>query len=799
MSQELVTITVDGKQVQVPNGQLLVEAAKAANVDIPVFCYHKKLDPAGVCRMCLVDVEGQRKPVTACTMPVSDGMVVHTETPEVQALQRGVIEFLLLNHPLDCPVCDKGGECPLQDNTYRWGVSGSRSLDPKFRRRKAVDLGQFIVLDEERCILCRRCTRFDDEISQEENLIIAERAHLNVVTTAQGDSFDSYFSGNTIELCPVGALTSDLYRFKSRPWDLASVPSVCNGCSVGCNTQLDFRMGKLLRVLARENEDIDDGWLCDRGRFNFEYVQGEHRITRPMIRKDGELTEVTWEEALSEITVKLREIKRDHGAESIGAIGGGRLSNEEAYLFQKMVRTTFGSPHVDWRSGEQYVASSGDFPGKISDVSRSTGILLVDVQPAERAPVLDLRIRRTAERGGALVASVGPVMPTYRSGCKQFQVLPGEIAPLLEGEELVNLYEDIERLTVVWSGRHPEIGVALHGLLTRLKNKGTEVHLLIPGEQSNARGAEAFGVRPDLLPGYRDINDPASREDVESAWQTALPTSAGWDTESMLEKVLSGDLQAMYVASANLTNTMPDRTLVERALEEVPFLIVQDMFVTETAALADVVLPVAAFPEKGGHFTSVDGTVQHVKEPAMRTEGDAKSDGHIFAQISRMLGVTLYNSEQELQWEMDHFVGEKEGTISAAAPESVLVDNRDGGERSNVSRVPTGADGDLILIPVEKLYAGGGTAHFDQGLRRARPKAVAIFHPDDALNFGVEDGDHIALEALGSEVGYTVNLSKQVMAGTVHVPKGLFEAPANALGSGRLAVRIVKSVAEEVS
>src|SRR5690625_55834 len=272
MSGEDVRITIDDQEVTVPAGTLIVEAGAQAGRDIPVFCYHPKLDPVGVCRMCLVEVEGVPKPLTACTTPVRDGMVVHTETERVERLQRGVLEFLLINHPLDCPVCDKGGECPLQDHTMRFGPTPSRQVDGKMRKRKAVDLGRFIVLDEERCILCRRCTRFDDEISREGNLIIGHRGHDLVVTTETGGSFDSYFSGNTIELCPVGALTSDPYRFQARPWDLSSVPSVCTGCSLGCNVRLDFRFGQLVRIMSRDNAELDGGWLCDRGRFNYTYV-----------------------------------------------------------------------------------------------------------------------------------------------------------------------------------------------------------------------------------------------------------------------------------------------------------------------------------------------------------------------------------------------------------------------------------------------------------------------------------------------------------------------------------------------
>src|SRR5690606_15387677 len=289
------------------------------------------------------------------------------------------------------------------------------------------------------------------------------------------------FAGNTIELCPVGALTSDIYRFKARPWDLSRVPAVCVGCSAGCNVHLDFRFGELLRIISRDNPEMDNGWLCDRGRFNYRYVHSEERILRPLLKKNGQFVPVSWDEALSEISVRLRNIRRDHGGEAIGAIGGGRLSNEEAYLFQKLARVVFGTPNVDWRVGEQYVASSAEFPGRIADISRANAILLVDLLPAERIPVVDLRIRRAAERGKALLAAVGPVMPKYRPGLTAFPALEEEIGQVLASDELFELFKDKGRVVVLWSGRNAVTGAALAGFLRKLQQAGAQVHLLIAG------------------------------------------------------------------------------------------------------------------------------------------------------------------------------------------------------------------------------------------------------------------------------------------------------------------------------
>lgn len=794
MSQELVTITVNGRQAQVPKGMLLVEAAKYVDVEIPVFCYHPKLDPAGLCRMCLVEVEGQRKPVAACTMPVTDGMVVRTDTPVVQGLQRGVIEFLLLNHPLDCPVCDKGGECPLQDHTFRYGPVKGRSLDAKMRKPKAVNLGDFIVFDQERCILCRRCTRFDKEITQEDHLVVEERAHLAYVTTADGEPFNSYFAGNTIELCPVGALTSDIYRFRSRPWDLARTPSVCTGCSAGCNVHLDFRFGELLRIISRDNPELDNGWLCDRGRFNYRYVHSEERIRQPLLRKDGKFVPVSWDEALAEIGLKLRTLRRDHGGEAIGAIGGGRLSNEEAYLFQKLARAVWGTPNVDWRTGEQYVASSAEFPGRVADISRASGILLVDVLPAERIPVIDLRIRRAAERGQAVLAAVGPAMPKYRPAFKAFPALESEIPQVLASQELMELYQGHRRVVAVWSGRNPEVGEALVAFLRRLKEAGVEVHLLIPGEQTNAWGAEAMGMHPERLPGYASVADEEARRELEHAWQTRVPEGAGLDTTAMLKKAAAGELQALYLAGANLMATYPDRALVKKALERVPFLVVQDLFLTETAMHADVVLPVAAFSEKDGSFTALDGTVQAISQAAA-PQGEARSDAAIFAAVAQAMGIKLYESKQELEWEIRRFAPwEGDDRLAGAPAEMVTVAY----EQASVRKEQGKKEG-LVLVPVERLYAGGGTAYFDVEFRRARPKAQAFLHPEDAKRLRIAAGDSVNLSANGASYEFEAVVEGAVVPGTVQVIKGLFEAPANAYEKeGRVAVSALKRIAEEV-
>jgi NADH-quinone oxidoreductase subunit G len=339
-----ITFTIDGREVQAPENAMLVDAAKLGDVEIPVFCYEPKLgNPVGACRMCLVEIEGIPKLQTGCSTPVKDGMVVHTQSQRVKTAQEAVVEFLLVNHPLDCPVCDKGGECPLQDITFGWGPGKTRFVEEKRHFVKPLALSETIAIDRERCILCYRCVRFSQEVSEDYQLVLLERGAHSYVSTFDGNPYEAPFSGNIVELCPVGALTSRNYRFRARPWDVEDSGSVCTLCPSQCNVKLTVRDERVMRVMARDNPDVDDGWLCDRGRFAYPKL-GEGRITQPMIRDGGELRAVSWERALEEAATHLRRA----GA-ATGAIAGGGATNEEGLLLSRLMREALGSPHLDSR------------------------------------------------------------------------------------------------------------------------------------------------------------------------------------------------------------------------------------------------------------------------------------------------------------------------------------------------------------------------------------------------------------------------------------------------------------------
>ncbi|HYF80455.1 MAG TPA: NADH-quinone oxidoreductase subunit NuoG [Symbiobacteriaceae bacterium] len=794
MSEQLVNVTIDGRTVQVPKGMLLVEAAKKAGVEIPVFCYHPKLDPAGVCRMCLVQIEKIPKPQTACTTPVADGMVVHTNTEVVQNLRKGALEFLLINHPLDCPVCDKGGECDLQDLTFEHGASTSRLQDAKIRKEKAVDLGNFIVLDNERCILCRRCVRFDNEVATEGNLIIEERAHFNTVTTMLEQPYDSYFSGNTIELCPVGALTSDLYRFKARPWDLAKVESVCTMCSVGCDTTQDYRHGKLLRIGARDIDNMDNGWLCDRGRFNYQFVQDDDRLTQPLVRKDGQLVQSTWSEAIAAVAEVVGKNKTKPGATSpFGVIGGGRLTNEEAYLLQKFARNVLGTPNVDHRVGGQIISSMISYPGKQEDLSDASAIVIIDTNPAEAAPVMDLRIRRMVDRKKARLAVIGSVMPTYRGRHARVQVKPGQTAAVVEAlanvvagkaatpsaadaDSLTKLNELItagKKVVIVWGGNDAATGKAVLNLAGALKNKAN-VHVLIPGEQSNSRGAEAMGMLPGYLPGFK------------------VADKVGLSTGEMLKAAADGQIKVLFLFGANLLNTYPDRKLVEAALAKA-MIVTSDLFLNETAAKSCVVLPAAStIGEKSGTVTALDGEVGVIKL-AKRPEGNAQADGDILVALAQALGTKLAANPAEVAREIAQTVAKLEkGAVLPGAPAGLIP-------AVQPEAAPTTPNG-LVLVPITRLYAGGSTSRFDHGFNYVQPKQEARFNPADAKALGLTAGEKVELTANGASIQGIVNIDKSVVAGTVQAICGLVDAPVNTLTAGTTPVAVtVAKLAVEVA
>ena len=404
---DLVKVTIDDKQIAVPAGTLVVDAAKAAGIDIPIFCSHPKLDPLGACRMCLVEFVGPRgsRLDTSCTVRVSEGMVVRTDTEQVKAVREANLAFILLNHPLDCPICDKGGECPLQDQTMEYGPGFSKFIEPKRRKQKHYPISDLIMLDQERCILCWRCIRYLEEWEDKPQLGLFERGGETLVDVFPGQPVDAKTSGSIIDICPVGALTNRVARFRYRPWELRRTPSVCTLCPVGCNLRLDERAHELRRIVARENLAVNDEWICDKGRFLHQYVDHPERLTQPLVREDGKLRPASWDEALHRVVEGLEIAIAAGGHQAVGGVAAARVSNEGAYLFQKFFRVLLGANNVDFPDGASVHALPAGLPA-VAAIGKSDVIVLVGYDPSEATPIIDLRIKRALLRSGATVIIV---------------------------------------------------------------------------------------------------------------------------------------------------------------------------------------------------------------------------------------------------------------------------------------------------------------------------------------------------------------------------------------------------------
>jgi NADH-quinone oxidoreductase subunit G len=597
---ELVNLSIDGVGVTVPKGTLLVEAAKTVKQEIPIYCYHTKLGPAGLCRVCLVEIEGTSKLQIACNTVVSEGMKVRTKGEKVDAGRAMVIELLLVNHPLDCPICDKGGECDLQDYAMAYARPTSDVADPKARKPKAVDLGPTIVLDEERCIVCQRCVRFDEIIAAEKQLVVKDRGARDIIATASGLPYRHNFTGNVTELCPVGALTSKTYRFKSRPWDLNRTQTTCTQCPVGCQQFVDVRFESVLRTMSVEaDEKISDGWLCDRGRYNIGFYASSDRVTQPLYKKDGTFVQIGWDDAFTLWGKALRHAVSARGPSSIGALGGGRLTNEEAYLLQHVFRA-LGSNNLDWRAGRQRQATPGAHAGTLAELENARAIVLAGGSPEELAPVMWLRVLKAVRRNGAKVIHSGDVAASSREAASS------------KGDGSVAL---------IWDGADLALGRSFAQGLAGIDGVTT----YIASEQANARGAEAMGMLPRTGPGYTALSAP------------------GRDGLQMFADANDGTLTVLSILGANPARNASGS--VAGALEKLDFLVVSDLFMTETASRATLVLPVKGAFEKSGTTLSLGGDLLPVNASLLAPDGVA-SDFEILCGLAAELGVDVPVPEQ---------------------------------------------------------------------------------------------------------------------------------------------------------
>jgi NADH-quinone oxidoreductase subunit G len=808
---DLVTLTIDGKEITVPKGMLIIRAAEELGIEIPRFCDHPLLEPVAACRQCYVKVEGQRKLMTSCSTPVAPDMAVFTQftDQEVREAQEAVLEFLLINHPLDCPICDRGGECPLQDQALAFGPGESRYVEAKRTYRKPIPLSPLVALDRERCVLCARCTRFCDQISGDRFIELFDRGAAEQVSIAPGEDFRSPFSGNTIQICPVGALTSTVYRFAARPFDVHSGDSICPHCACGCNLRVDIRRGVVVRHLARDNSDVNEAWVCDKGRFAHQFPDQPTRLTTPRLRERG-LEPVAFLEAFEAIAGWCRDGR-------VAVLAGGRLSDEDAYALSKLARTVLKTNDVDHR-----LAGSIDVPVQIEqaqaagapvtyeDVERAKVILVIGLDSEQELPILHLRIRKAARTHGARVFVVHPRRTRLRDVAPHLECLPGEERSVLSGMSEAGegstrnriwsaLREGAEGSIVLAGPRLAESPGAVAAAAALAGEVGGKFALLC--RRANDRGALRAGLHPALLPGGREVADVAGRSVVESAWRTDVPAEPGLATAAILDAASRREIDVLFLAGVDPLRDFPDAALARRALENVAYKVVIDIDGGAMSVYADAMLPAAPYLEKDGHYTTWEGRPQRFR-PVRSPRGLARSEWEIFQELSEVMGPDMgFYSLDDLHAEMATLYAPQRADGQAArGSRGGPAERRD--EVSESSR-PGGAGGtpgpeqppdarheedvaQFLLFTYPLLVDEGRLVAGAEKLKEAlEDPAFVEVHPEDAERLGLEDGGTVRLRTESGEASLLVRISDGITKGGVFVPWNQPGFAANTLLSGR--------------
>jgi NADH-quinone oxidoreductase subunit G len=795
---EQVSITIDGVNHQVPAGALLIKAAQDTGTYIPRFCWHERMNPVGMCRMCLVEVQGPRGPmlVTACTNNVADGMVVDTRNPTVKKAQEGVLEFLLANHPLDCPVCDKGGECPLQDQAFSHGPGESRFVEIKRNYEKPIAISSLVLLDRERCILCARCTRFSDEISGDPLIEFKSRANVTEVNTFPDLPFSSYFSGNTIQICPVGALTSTQYRFRARPWDLQAVESSGMHDTAHPRVSVQVSQNEILRLVGVDNDATNHGWLSDKDRFGFKYLTSEERLTRPLVRKDGELVETTWADALDRVAERIGLIRDDDGGDAFAVIGGAHGTNEDAYALSKFARLVLETNNVDARLDDalssHFLAATVD-RALISDLDTADTILLWGPDLKEEHPILYLRVRRAAQELGVRLVIVHPratglddranLKMTYRPG-GGFALLD-EIADGKHHEIRQALSAD-RVVALVGQASLADGPLLAESVAALVRNKAGSARILPLARRGNIFGALDMGLAPDLLPGRIGADD-AGRAALSESWGE-LPAARGKGTRAMLEGLDSGDIRFLLLMGADPMRDLPDPRQAVLAMDSAEYVVSIDLLLNDSNREADVVLPAAGFAEKEGTVTNLEGRVQKVNVIAP-LPGQARPDWAILDDLADRAGRPIGLATAE---SIAKEISEVAPAYSGVTWDHLDWEARDGAVvplsgTQTLNHIPVAIKGDtapsapLLLHVARTLYDDGVMTRHTPLLRPLAPGPVAHLNPEDAKRAGAQDGHPVKVVTSQGEGEFSVVVDEGTPEGVVYVP---FNQPgAAALGT----------------
>ncbi len=803
-----VTITVDGNEITAQDGELLIDACERNGAYIPRFCYHPRMSPVGMCRMCLVEVDTGRGPALqpSCMLPVTPDMVVDTTGDRVTKAQDGILEFLLANHPLDCPVCDKGGECPLQDQTMAYGPGESRWVEEKRHYVKPIPISETVYLDRERCILCDRCTRFADEVAGDPLIHFIDRGSNTQVNTFPGEPFSSYFSGNTVQICPVGALTAKPYRFKARPWDLEETESTCTTCSVGCRVAVQSSRNKVLRYQGVDSDPVNWSWLCDKGRFGFESVNSDERLREPQMHNgDGSLAPARWSTAMDAAVSALRAAN----PQSIAVLGGSRLTNEAQYAWARLAKGVLGTDSVDAQLGDglpaQLVASLPSTT--IDDVcAKGATVLYLGPDPKEELPVLHLRLKHAAQNDGVRIVQVGPTSTGLsRYAAHSLQHRPGEVAQVVEA---------------LLSGQVPDGGVAgvpadaLSAASELIRSAGDDLRVVIgrpnlaesagptadaalavrdavPGarflsalRRANVRGAIEAGLAPGMLPGRMSLADGAG---VWGGVWGSTPKTEGMDAHGILKAAAAGRIDVLILLGADPLVDFADRSLARRAVAGARTVISADCFLTASTRQADVVFAAAGFAETGGSTTNIEGRVTTLDQ-LVTPPGTARADWMIAAELASRLGSDMGPVTADSLWAelVEH------SPVHAGAGAEALADpaNVDGvvlagepasfpaPERSHVA--PKGAY-EWRLVVNRTLYDDGtGISHCSSSSSLA-PDATVQLSAADASPVGIASGDRVTISSAHGSVSLPAVLDDSLPKGTAVLRHNLAGADAGLL------------------
>lgn len=846
----MVRMTIDGMTVKVPKGTLVIEAARRVGVMIPHFCYHPKLKPDANCRMCLVEVEKMPKLQTACSTPVDEGMSVRTATTVVNDAHRSVLEFILANHPLDCPVCDQGGKCDLQDFSHQYTAT-SRFVETK-RIFKKEYFSPLIETQMNRCVQCLRCVRYCDEVMDVKALAPAGRGTMTEIKHFGPHPLDCEFCGGCVQICPVGAITSRLSMYEYRPWMLKRADTICGYCGDGCQMTVHTKGKELIEVNSAHGAGRNNGDLCARGFFGFHATSHSERLTHPLIRRNGTLVQTTWEEALEYVAGRVSEIKAPHGGPSFGGLISGRCTNEELYLFQKFLRVVIGTNHID--SSARYghvnglhamrlVQGTHRWTVTFDDILDADVLLLVGTNITETNPITGLKVKEAVKKRQTTlitIESLEPVigttsniatlshhhfrtmpsdMPTAVLGllkaiieqnliqpnlAQQYPTYVGAVTNALQGVSWQDLQATtgmepdafVQAAKILASGRRV---VVLAGQLLLRSERGysgslTLLDLLLltgkldqPGcgfaplsEENNDQGAVEMGAVAEFLPGACSVTNHTDHDRIMKQWNRDFPQDVGASLVEMLDRAKTGSLKAMFIVGENPVGSLPTSVRAEDALRKLDLLVCQELFLTETAALAHVVLPAASSLEKSGTFTNTEGHVQAVR-PSIDPIGESRPDWEVFAALSILLDSPMeYAESKEILKEIRSLIpgyGSLGPTpmppkVDHATMDRYLTDvyQHDIAARYRLVAPKSRPDGTLRLDLVQSLFHSGKLSTRSKGLLQVEDKGRLRINPIDAARFALVDGDRVRLSSTSGEMTTEVKLVERVPQGTAWFP-----------------------------